>query len=236
VLALTGVHVNYGPVAALRGLDLRVDRGEVVGAIGRNGAGKSTMIGVITGTVRPAAGQIMFLDQPLVGPPEAIALRGIALVPEGRRLFTKLTVEENLLVGTTVREGRRQARQRLDPVLSYFPDLRRYLNVSAGRLSGGEQQMVAIGRALMCQPELLVLDEPSLGLAPLIVDRLFSVLQDLNRDGVTILLVEQNALRTLDVANRVYVMEGGQVQLEGAPADIKTRPELLELYVGTMVT
>jgi branched-chain amino acid transport system ATP-binding protein len=164
--------------------------------------------------------------------PEKIVQRGIALVPEGRRVFTKLTVEENLLVGSTIRGDRRSAERTMQDVLERFPALARYLDVPAGRLSGGEQQQLAIGRALMCQPRILLLDEPSLGLAPLIIEKLFATLTELNRSSVTILLVEQNALQALDLAHRAYVLDRGEVRVEGPPDIIRNMPDFAETYVG----
>jgi branched-chain amino acid transport system ATP-binding protein len=233
MLIIENLYVHYGRVAAVQGISLRVEHGEIVGLIGPNGAGKSTTLMTIAGVVPPKSGNIMFEGESLVGlPPEQIVRRGMALVPEGRRIFGSLTVGENLRLGTTTL-GRRRANQAAgDRVLGYFPMLKPYLGAPAGRLSGGEQQQLAIARALLSEPRLLLLDEPSLGLAPLLVDLLFSVLDRLRTERTTILLVEQNAVRTVKLADRTYVMGTGQIRLEGTRDELLRVGELETAYLG----
>lgn len=214
MLTVEGVTTRYGPVTALERVHVRVDEGELVGVVGANGAGKTTLMSTVMGLVKPAAGQVTFLGKPITGlTPESIAATGIALVPEGRHIFGTLTVAENLMLGLTTRRGKKPA-SAFDHVFERFPILKERRHMSARSLSGGEQQQLAIARALVSEPRLLLLDEPSLGLAPRVVELIFQVLEDLRRDGVTILLVEQNARRTLEVANRSYVLRLGRVAIE----------------------
>jgi branched-chain amino acid transport system ATP-binding protein len=214
VLTVEGVTTRYGPVTALQSVHLKVDEGELVGVVGANGAGKTTLMSTVMGLVKPAAGQVKFLGKSITGmTPESIAAIGIALVPEGRHIFGTLTVAENLRLGLTTRRGKKSPAE-FNHVFERFPILSERQHMSARSLSGGEQQQLAIARALVSQPRLLLLDEPSLGLAPRVVELIFQVLEDLRRDGVTILLVEQNARRTLEIANRSYVLRLGRVAIE----------------------
>ena len=214
MLSVEELHVRYGRLVALRGISVEVKEGEVVGLIGPNGAGKTTTLGAIVGLLAPASGDITFEGHSLVGQtPDSIVRNGVALVPEGRRIFASLTVQENLLMGGTVRKRGSYAAD-LEGMVDRFPVLKPYLHSPAGKLSGGEQQQLAIARALLSEPRLLLLDEPSLGLAPMMVDLVFEVLDQLRGDGVTILLVEQNARRTLEFADRTYVLQTGSVVAE----------------------
>ena len=214
MLRIENLEVSYAGLRAVRRLNLHVEEGEAVGLIGPNGAGKSTTLNAVAGVIPFAAGEV-FLDDQRIGrqQPEAIASLGIALVPEGRRIFGRLTVEQNLRLGATVRRDD-TVEDDLDGMLKRFPALDRYRRGAAGRLSGGEQQQLAIARALMSKPRLLLLDEPSLGLAPKLVDEIFDLVSELRSQGRTILLVEQNARRTLGVADRTYVVQGGNLMLE----------------------
>ncbi len=232
LLQLTGVRTNYGPIEALRGVDVRVEQGEIVTLIGANGAGKSTLLMTICGQPKPAAGSISFDGQVINDlPPHETARLGIAQVPEGRRIFPRMTVFENLQLGATLGNP-----AHFDEDVAYcldlFPILAKRRDQRAGTLSGGEQQMLAISRALMSRPRLLLLDEPSLGLAPLIIRRIFDVIADLNRTrGMTILLVEQNAYHALKLAHRAYVLAQGQVVLEGGGAELLANPEVRAAYL-----
>ncbi|ADB51210.1 ABC transporter ATP-binding protein [Conexibacter woesei] len=232
MLALRDVEVRYGAVRALRGVSLTVEPGEVVGLIGANGAGKTTLLSAVFGLARTHAGAIEFDGVSLRGlVPERIVRHGLALVPEGRHIFETLTVRENLRLGATALADRRALPAQLDAVLERFPKLAQLADTPAGRLSGGEQQQLAIGRALLSQPRLLMLDEPSLGLAPLIVDRVFEVLGELRQQGTTILLVEQNALRTVKFADRTYLLRAGEIVLSGG-AELASADALRAAYVG----
>ncbi len=232
LLQLTGVRTNYGPIEALRGVDVTVEQGEIVTLIGANGAGKSTLLMTICGQPKPAAGGIVFDGQSIVDlPPHETAKLGIAQVPEGRRIFPRMTVFENLQLGATLGDP-----ANFDADIAYcfdlFPILKTRRDQRAGTLSGGEQQMLAISRALMSRPRLLLLDEPSLGLAPLIIRRIFDVIADLNKTrGMTILLVEQNAYHALKLAHRAYVLAQGQVVLQGAGPELLANPEVRAAYL-----
>jgi branched-chain amino acid transport system ATP-binding protein len=233
MLRIEDLHVRYGRVVAVRGISIEVDVGEIVSLIGPNGAGKSTTLLATVGVVSPSAGKILFEDQSLTGePPEKIARRGIQLVPEGRRIFATLTVGENLRLGATGRKNREEVADDLERVFLRFPILREYVDTPAGKLSGGEQQQLAIARALLARPRLLLLDEPSLGLAPLVVDLVFEALEQLRVDGVTILLVEQNAARAIELADRSYVMRTGRLELAGTRDELLERTDLAEIYLG----
>jgi branched-chain amino acid transport system ATP-binding protein len=211
-----------------------VNEGELVGLVGHNGAGKTTTLATITGALRPAAGVIVFQGGSLIGrSPDAILRSGIALVPEGRRIFGRLTVGENLRIGATARRDRKQVEQDVERMLERFPVLERDWAKSGAKLSGGEQQQLAIARALLSRPRLLLLDEPTLGLAPLMVDRVFEILSDLRNDGVTILLVEQNAARTIEIADRTYVMRsGGRIEFHGTAEELARRADFATDYIG----
>jgi branched-chain amino acid transport system ATP-binding protein len=231
LLAVAGLKVRYGHITAVRGVSFEIAEGELVGVVGANGAGKTTTVAAITGLVKPAAGTIVFDGVALHGQsPERIARRGISLVPEGRRIFSSLTVEENLRMGATARDPREVA-DALARELERFPVLARYARTTAGNLSGGEQQQLAIARALMAAPRLLVLDEPSLGLAPQMVELVFDTLEALRAEGRTILLVEQNARQTVDLADRCLVFRQGVVAATLTGGDAADA-ELAEAYLG----
>ena len=231
LLVVEDIHVRYGNITAVRGVSFSVGEGELVGVVGANGAGKTTTVAAITGLVRPATGSIRFDGVELVGrPAEQIARDGISLVPEGRRIFASLTVEENLRIGATARKGS-EVQDALDRELERFPVLARYAHTTAGNLSGGEQQQLAIARALMAAPRLLVLDEPSLGLAPQMVELVFDTLEGLRSEGRTILLVEQNARQTVDIADRCLVFRQGVIAATLTSAD-EADAALAEAYLG----
>jgi len=228
------LRAGYGPVVALHGISLTVSQGEIVTLIGANGAGKSTTLKAITGLVAPTGGRIALGPDRIDGlAPEAVARRGVALVPEGRRIFPGLTVQENLEVGTAAWDARRAERAgEMEKVFALFPQLAERRRQLGWSLSGGEQQMLAIGRALMSRPKLLLLDEPSLGLAPIVVEEVFRRIDTVNRAGMTILLVEQNAAMALRAAHRGYVIERGRVVTEGPAAQLIADPEVVAAYLG----
>jgi len=233
MLMLENVHVRYGAIAALRGLSLRVNQGEMVGLIGVNGAGKTTTLMTIAGVLKPTQGTITFAGQPIVGQsPEEIVRQGIALVPEGRRIFPGLTVEENLRLGAAIRSDRAEIQRDIDEMCTRFPILGERLKQPGGTLSGGEQQQLAIARGLMSRPSLLMLDEPSLGLAPMLVAEMFELVAQLRETGVTILLVEQNVERTLEIADRAYLLNTGQVEFEGPAEELRRRVDVVSAYLG----
>ncbi|MHC5011067.1 MAG: ABC transporter ATP-binding protein [Planctomycetota bacterium] len=234
MLRLEDVDVYYGNIKALHGLSLRVEEGEIVTLIGSNGAGKTTTLRAISGLQRPRAGHIRFRGKAIEGTrADLVVALGIAHAPEGRRIFTNLTVKENLEMGAYRVRDRRRAQETLDRVFGLFPRLGERTNQSGGTLSGGEQQMLAIGRALMTQPELLLLDEPSLGIAPILVQEIFKEIAEINRAyGTTILLVEQNAHVALGLANRGYVLETGRIVLEDEAKALLENPQVREAYLG----
>ncbi len=234
MLELAEIEVSYGNILALKGVSLTVAEGELVTLIGSNGAGKSTTLKTISGLLRPRAGTIRYRGQALdhLSPHRIVAL-GISQCPEGRRLFGRLTVAENLRLGAVHRRDRDGVRQDVERVYGLLPVLRERNRQTAATLSGGEQQMLAIGRALMSRPRLLLLDEPSLGLAPLLVGAIFDTIRQLKREGTTILLVEQNARLALEVADRAYVMETGRIMLAGPAAELKHDPQVEHTYLGT---
>ena len=232
VLEVRSLRAGYGAVEVLRGIDLDVGAGEIVALLGSNGAGKSTLNNNVSGLYRPFGGTIAFDGQPVAGAPSMrIVEAGLVQVPEGRRVFPNLSVRENLELGS-YRRGRAARTNNLEHVLSVFPRLKERLAQLAGTLSGGEQQMLAIGRGLMSEPRLLILDEPSLGLSPLLVEEMFTLIQRLNRDGLAILLVEQNVVQSLAIAHRAYVLENGRIALSGPAADLAEHPELRKTYLG----
>ncbi|EHM09490.1 ABC-type branched-chain amino acid transport system, ATPase component [Thermanaerovibrio velox DSM 12556] len=231
MLDVRGLFVNYGKIQALRGVSLTLGEGEVVAVVGSNGAGKSTLIWTLAGVITPASGRLVFRGRDLPGKASQVARLGIGLVPERRRLFQDLTVRENLLMGAYTRTDE-QAKAAMEEVLDLFPPVADKLSVRAGSLSGGEQQMVAIGRALMSQPSLLLMDEPTLGLSPLMADRVMEAILEVNRRGVSVLLVEQNAHRALEVSRRAYVLEGGDVVKEGRSEDLLDDPAVRRAYLG----
>ena len=233
MLVLHEMHVRYGAIAALRGVSLQVEQGEIVGLIGVNGAGKSKTLMTIAGVLQPRSGTIVFRGESIVGSaPEEIVRKGIALIPEGRRIFPGLTVEENLRLGASIRSDRPAVQQDLDEMCQRFPVLADRLHQAAGTLSGGEQQQLAIARGLMSRPTLLMLDEPSLGLAPQLVEEMFQMVAQLHKTGVTILLVEQNVERTLDIAGRVYLLNTGEVEFEGTASELRERVDFASAYLG----
>lgn len=233
MLMLEDVHVRYGAIAALRGISLHVNQGEMVGLIGVNGAGKTTTLMTIAGVLKPTQGTITFAGQSIVGQsPEEIVRKGIALVPEGRRIFPGLTVEENLRLGAAIRSDRAEIQRDIDEMCTRFPILGERLKQPGGTLSGGEQQQLAIARGLMSRPLLLTLDEPSLGLAPMLVAEIFELVAQLRETGVTILLVEQNVERTLEIADRAYLLHTGQIEFEGPAAELRQRVDMVSAYLG----
>jgi branched-chain amino acid transport system ATP-binding protein len=234
LLAITDLHVSYGAVHALQGVSVSVAAGEIVTLIGSNGAGKSTLLRCVSGLVRAAAGEIVFdktvhLDRL---PPHTIVREGISHVPEGRQIFANLTVRENLDLGAYQHNDREEIRETRERVFELFPVLQERQQQSSATLSGGEQQMLAIGRASMARPQLLLLDEPSLGLAPLVVQKIFAIIREINQQGTTILLVEQNAHMALRVAQRGYVLQAGHIVLEDSGANLLKSAEVRAAYLG----
>jgi len=233
ILELHDVHTFYGTIQALKGISLVVRDGEIVTLLGANGAGKTTTLRSINGLNRPRQGTIRFQGRDITAtPPHEIVKRGIAQSPEGRRLFPRMTVTENLEMGAFQRSDKSEIRTDKDRVYELFPRLQERRNQKAGTLSGGEQQMCAIGRALMARPKLLLLDEPSLGLAPIFVERIFDIIKQINEQGTSILLVEQNALMALDAANRGYVLETGRIVLADDAESLKTNEQVRKTYLG----
>jgi len=232
VLELEGIDVFYGRVQALRGVSLHVDQGEIVTLIGANGAGKTTTLRAISGLTPAAAGRVLLRGVEITRmPAEAIVAKGVGHAPEGRRIFSRMTVDENLDLGAFIRkDGAR--RQDLDRVFTLFPRLKERQRQIAGTLSGGEQQMLAIGRAMMSRPKVLLLDEPSLGLAPILVETIFQVIREVNAEGTTVLLIEQNALKALSVAHRGYVLETGRIVKEGTARQLLDSPDVQKAYLG----
>ena len=221
MLKIDNIDVYYGAIHALKGISLEVNEGEIVTLIGANGAGKSTTLRTISGLLKPKTGSITFLGQNIAGVrAHEIVKKGISQVPEGRRVFAEMTVMENLDLGAFVRKDKAGIQQDLKHVFELFPRLEERKNQSAGTLSGGEQQMLAMGRALMSRPKLLLLDEPSMGLAPLLIKEIFNIIVDINKSGTTVLLVEQNANMALSIANRAYVLETGRITLSGKAQDL----------------
>ncbi len=232
MLEIRDLHVYYGHIHALKGISLQVGEGEIVALLGNNGAGKTTTLRTLSGQLKPRTGEVLLDAQPIHGlPPHTVVARGIAHSPEGRKVFNRLTVRENLEMGAYLRKDA-EIREDIDHIFTLFPRLRERRQQTAGTLSGGEQQMLAIGRALMARPRLLLLDEPSMGLAPLLVEQIFETVADINRRGTTILLVEQNAAIALSVAQRAYVLETGAVVLQGTAADLAQNPEVQRAYLG----
>jgi len=235
MLEVENLHVYYGEIHALKGISVRVAEGEIVALLGNNGAGKTTTLKTISGLLRPRRGRVLLEGRPLheLAPHEIVA-RGVAQSPEGRKIFNRLTVTENLEMGAYLRTDG-AIREDMDRVFDLFPRLReRRLQVS-GTLSGGEQQMLAMGRALMARPRILLLDEPSMGLAPILVEQIFDTVSDINRQGTTILLVEQNAAIALSVAHRAYVLETGTIALSGAAAALAEHPDVQRAYLGEAI-
>jgi branched-chain amino acid transport system ATP-binding protein len=233
VLEVEDVHLYYGAIHALKGVSLKVHEGEIVTLIGANGAGKSSTLRAINGVNRPRTGSIRFQGNEITGvAPHTIVKRGVAQSPEGRRLFPRMSVTENLEMGAFQRSDKENFADDMERVFELFPRLKERRTQKAGTMSGGEQQMCAIGRALMARPKLLLLDEPSMGLAPIFVERIFETVVEVNKQGTPVLLVEQNALMALDVAKRGYVMETGRIALEGPASDLKTNEQVRKTYLG----
>ncbi len=233
MLELHGVHTYYGSIHALKGVSLTVAQGEIVTLIGANGAGKTTTLMSISGVTRPREGQVIFEGTDITRlPTEKIVATGVTQVPEGRMIFPRLTVRENLLMGAYLRRDAQGIREDEEKAYELFPVLKERVKQYGGTLSGGEQQMLAIGRALMARPRLLLLDEPSLGLAPIVVENIFEIIVRINREGTTILLVEQNAQMALHIAHRAYVLETGVVTLEGPASQLLENPKVRSAYLG----
>ena len=233
MLKIENLHVAYGGIQALRGISLEVPDGKIVTLIGANGAGKSTTLRTITGLVKAASGSIQWNGEELLGKPiDKIVTSGIAMSPEGRRVFPDMTVLENLKIGAYLRKDKAEIQKDIEWVYSLFPRLQERSWQLAGTLSGGEQQMLAVGRALMSRPKLMMLDEPSLGLAPLVVQDIFTIIREINRQGVTVLLVEQNANMALKIADQAYVLETGNITMSGTGAELLVNEKVREAYLG----
>ena len=233
LLKVTGLKVSYGGIQAVKGVDFEVHEGELVSLIGSNGAGKTTTMKAITGTLPINAGDIEYLGKSIKGQgPWDLVKQGLAMVPEGRGVFTRMTIIENLQMGAYIRNDKDGIAADMEKMFNIFPRLRERKDQLAGTMSGGEQQMLAMGRALMSRPKVLLLDEPSMGLSPIMVDKIFEVVKDVYSQGVTVLLVEQNASRALGIANRGYVMESGIVTMSGNAAEMLTDPRVRAAYLG----
>ncbi len=233
MLAVQDLVVNYGAIQAVKGVSFNVQRGEIVTLIGANGAGKSTLLRTISGLMRPTHGTITYLDQPIqkVAAPK-IVRNGISQVPEGRHIFPGLSVQENLQMGAFIRRDHAALAQAYEDVYQYFPILKKRRHQDAATLSGGEQQMLAMGRALMAHPQLILLDEPSMGLAPIFINEIFDIIRAINQAGTTVLLIEQNAKQVLKIADRGYVLASGQVKLSGSGAELLANPAVQQAYLG----
>ncbi|AWM29488.1 ABC transporter ATP-binding protein [Sinorhizobium fredii] len=233
MLEVQQIVAGYGRLTALKGTDITVRKGEIVFVVGPNGAGKSPLLKAVSGLISPVSGNIAFQGKSIVGnSPERICRSGLALIPEGRHIFKTLTVQENLLVGSLVRKNSAEVRVDMEMVLDTFPILRERFNGVAGHLSGGEQQQLAIARAILQRPSLLMIDEPSLGLAPLVIDQVYESLRQLNQNGLTLLIVEQSTHRIMELASRIYVLRNGNVVLEGTPDKLADGRDLDAAYFG----
>ena len=233
LLEAKDLNVYYGAIHALHGISFNVEEGEIVTLIGANGAGKSTILKTISGLLRPRIGDVTLNGESLrTMPAQDIVRRGVVHVPEGRKIFAPLTVQENLEMGAFTRKDPKEIQQSMERVFKSFPRLKERLSQFGGTLSGGEQQMLAIGRGMMARPKILLLDEPSMGLAPILVEEIFSIIKEINSQGVAILLVEQNALMALSVANRGYVLETGNIVLEGTGQELLQNPQVMKAYLG----
>lgn len=233
MLEVEKIHSYYGNIHALKGVSLTVDKGEIVTLIGANGAGKSTTLRTITGILKPREGYVHLEGEDLAPyKPHQIVYKGVAMVPEGRRIFARLTVTENLEMGAYSRDSKRDIADDLERVFALFPRLKERYSQVAGTLSGGEQQMLATGRALMAHPRILLMDEPSMGLAPVLVEAIFDTIEKINKDGTTILLVEQNALMALSIAHRGYVLQSGEIVLQDVAANLKQNEMIQKAYLG----
>lgn len=233
MLTINDINVFYGAIHAIKGVSLEVNEGEIVTLIGANGAGKSTILRTISGLLKPKTGSIQFEGQEIAGmPAHEIVKTGISQVPEGRRIFAEMTVLENLELGAFTRKDKDGIKADMELVFDRFPRLKERIGQLAGTLSGGEQQMLAMGRALMSRPRLLLLDEPSMGLAPLLIKEIFAIIQDINKTGTTVLLVEQNANMALSIAHRAYVLETGRITLSGDAKELAVSDEVRKAYLG----
>lgn len=233
LLEVENLNVYYGAIHALQGVSFQVDEGEIVTLIGANGAGKSTTLRTISGLLRPRTGSIKFRDNEIsTTPAEQIVSLGISQVPEGRKIFAPLTVRENLMMGAYTRKDKNEIEQSMKSVFTSFPRLKERSEQLGGTLSGGEQQMLATGRGLMSKPSLLLLDEPSMGLSPILVEEIFRIIQEINKQGTTILLVEQNALMALSISHRAYVLETGRIVLSGNAKEVADNPQVKSAYLG----
>lgn len=233
MLKVEDINVFYGNIQALKGISFHIDEGEIVTLIGANGAGKSTLLKTVSGLLKPKQGQIMYQGKSIGGKAaQVIVKQGISHVPEGRRVFANMTVEENLQLGAYLRKDRAGIKEDMEKVFDLFPRMNERLKQPAGTLSGGEQQMLAMGRALMAKPKLLLLDEPSMGLAPLLVKTIFRIIEEINNAGTTILLVEQNANLALSIANRAYVVETGKIVLSGSADELTSSEKVKIAYLG----
>lgn len=231
MLKIEDMHVYYGAIHAVKGVSFEVGEGEIVALIGANGAGKSTILKTVSGLMHPRSGSIRFFDQDITHVEAYKLLRtGLAHVPEGRRIFQQMTVQENLEMGAYIKKDVSQ--EDLETVFNYFPRLKERRKQIAGTLSGGEQQMLAVGRALMAKPKMILMDEPSMGLSPLLVKEIFAIIQEVNKQGITILLVEQNAKMALAISDRAYVLETGNISIEGNAADLLNDPRVKKAYLG----
>jgi branched-chain amino acid transport system ATP-binding protein len=233
LLKISGLKVAYGGIKAVKGVDLEVREGELISLIGSNGAGKTTTMKAITGSLGFEAGDIEYLGQSIKGQgPWDLVKQGLVMVPEGRGVFTRMSITENLQMGAYIRSDKAGIQRDIERMFAIFPRLKERKDQLAGTMSGGEQQMLAMARALMSQPKVLLLDEPSMGLSPIMVDKIFEVVRDVSKQGVTVLLVEQNAQRALQIADRGYVMDSGEITMTGAGKDLLTDPKVREAYLG----
>ncbi|HHY44794.1 MAG TPA: ABC transporter ATP-binding protein [Firmicutes bacterium] len=233
MLEIIDLHVSYGAIKAVQGISLKVPEGKIIALIGTNGAGKSTTLRTICGLLKPESGRILLEGQDITGlPTKDIVRRGISMVPEGRHVFPDLTVYENLMLGAYIRTDRKEIEEELEEVYRLFPRLKERSQQLAGTLSGGEQQMLALGRALMADPKVLLMDEPSLGLAPVLVQEIFSLIRRIHERGKTLLLIEQNARAALTLAHYAYVLETGRIVMEGTGADLLKNDEVRRIYLG----
>jgi len=233
MLEVKNLHTYYGNIKALRGVSFHVEKGEILSFIGANGAGKSTLMNTLSGTLKPKMGEILFEGEDITRlSPRDRVKKGIILCPEGRQIFPKFTVEENLLMGAYTVLDKEKNKQNYEKVFELFPQIKDRQKQVAGTLSGGEQQMLAIGRALMSDPKILMLDEPSLGLSPILVEQIFDLINEINRQGTTILLVEQNAMAALEISNRAYALETGEITIEGTGKELLNNDMIIKSYLG----
>lgn len=233
MLKVTNINVHYGVIHALKGVSFELEEGEIVALIGANGAGKSTLLNTISGILPATSGKVEYLEEDITNmAPQMVVRKGIVQVPEGRKIFTSMTVMENLEMGAYSLDDRKQIYEKIDEMFQKFPILGKRSKQLGGTLSGGEQQMLAIARGLMAKPKLILLDEPSMGLAPILVEQIFDIIQDINQHGTSVLLVEQNAQMALSIANRAYVLETGRVILEGSAKKLMKNPIVVEAYLG----